>query len=303
MAEQLTDIDGIGPKTAEDLREQGISSPEALGEAYLRRDPAVRDAGSRVKRGSRDSLLESRDSFTDPVSGAQIDESNRFAFEKLAVRTIGETPSVDSRSNENLGSDTEFRELVDPVRRGEFYSEIGDNYGALEYGANTAGNITDDSLSTGQLIDLNEAGRSRDEELTLRKESPSTGTTTATGEVQAGGLFRALSVHQSRSGEARTVDENRKAEGTTDFDTWRSAPSRFDYPGVDSKIGLGRLFPEERTKRKVGGFGSATLPNPDRRRLEDIGERFEGLDAEQERRLFGEAGVFDFKLQRALSRE
>jgi hypothetical protein len=27
MAEKLTDIDGIGPKTADDLREQGIDSP------------------------------------------------------------------------------------------------------------------------------------------------------------------------------------------------------------------------------------------------------------------------------------
>jgi hypothetical protein len=236
------------------------------------------------------------------VSGAEIDESNRFAFEKLGTRTIGETGSVSSRSSENLGSDTEFRELVDPVRRGEFYNEVGDNYGALELAANTAGNITDDELSSGELIDLNKAAKTRDEELKLRKKSSSTNTTTAKGEVRAGGLFRALSVHQNRSAEAQFVDENREAEETKSFEKWQSAPSRYDYPGVDTKMGLGTFFPEERTKRKRT-FGSSTLRNRDRDRLEDAAEEFDRLGDEQQRRIFGEERALEFDLERALSRE
>lgn len=55
-------------------------------------------------------------------------------------------------------------------------------------------------------------------------------------------LFSARRVHEDRSERAQSVDESRKAEVTTDFETWAENPDRFDFPGIDAPTGYEPRF-------------------------------------------------------------
>lgn len=290
MQKQLTDLSGIGPKTAEKLREEGIESPEKLGEAYEANRRVVREQGKRVQSAARDYLIEERGGFQDPYTGANIDESNRAAFEKLATREVSEFNSVSVQgSNPKVSPDDEVRKFVEPVREGTFNTEIGGDSELMQFAADTAQNLGVDSLSSGELQDVNRANEKFGREVELREQSSSGSTTTARGSVGVGDLIRAQATHADRSPEARRVDNNRSAERTDDYEQWAASPDRYDFAGVDTPGGVGRFFPEERTKRKRGGFGSTSLPNSDRRQLEGAFETANELNQEQQERLFGEA--------------
>jgi hypothetical protein len=53
-------------------------------------------------------------------------------------------------------------------------------------------------------------------------------------EVDRRDLRKARDAHEDRSAEARRVDGNRKAPVTTEFEQWVKAPSKLDFPGVDT---------------------------------------------------------------------
>lgn len=54
-------------------------------------------------------------------------------------------------------------------------------------------------------------------------------------EAFADELALAAAAHGERSPRAQTVDEQKSARLTRDYDTWASDPARFDFPGVDSR--------------------------------------------------------------------
>jgi hypothetical protein len=288
MPDKLTDLSGIGDKTAEKLKSDGIETPEELGDAYRANSRRVTTKGKRVQSAAREALFETQDSFVDPASGVEIDDSNRTAFEKLATKRVSEFESVSvDGANSKVFPDDEVRKFVEPVRQGRFKTDIGGDDNLLAFAADTAQNLGADELSAGELQDLNRAGETAQEELTLRKKG-SVGTTKAVGTTTTGDFYRAQAVHQDRSPKARRVDKRREAEQTTDFNEWAVDPSRHDFPGVDTPSDAGEFFPEERTSRNSAGFGSSTLTNTDRRKAKRAFETLGELNDEQERRLFGD---------------
>lgn len=56
---------------------------------------------------------------------------------------------------------------------------------------------------------------------------------------------RARRAHAERSARAQQVDERLQAPRTTNYDRWRSAPSRYDFPGVDTVRPLSGFFDNE----------------------------------------------------------
>ena len=287
---KLTDLDGIGPKTAEKLREKGIDSPSELGEAYEQNRRKVRTAGSRVRSAARSYLYEEEGGFTDPYTGAEIDESNRAAFEKLASREVSDLNSVSvSGSNPKVSPDDEVRKFVEPVREGTFSTEVGGDSNLMEFAADTAQNLGVDDLSSGELQDVNRANSEFQDDVMLREQSGSGNATNARGTVGVGEYIRASATHADRSAEARRVDDAREAERTRDYEEWASAPGRHDFPGVDTPGGGGRFFPAQRTKKKRGGFGRTERRNRDREQVESAIETANQLNEEQQERVFGES--------------
>lgn len=286
MPDQLTDLSGIGPKTAEKLRDDGIETPEQLGDAYRQNRRVVTGRGKRVQSAARDALLDGRDSFTDPVSGAEVTDENRAAFEKLATRRVSEFGSVSvDAANPKVSPDDEVRKFVEPVRKGEFSTRVGGDDSILGFAADAAENLGLDDLSSGELQDVNRAAATANKEVTLRKES-STNTTTPIGTTTVGDFYQAQAAHQQRDVKARRVDNRREAEETTDFDEWQSDPARHDFPGVDTPERADEVFPEERTTKKRGGFGTTSRRNRDREQAVDAFEQFGSLNEEQRDRVF-----------------
>jgi len=90
MANDLTDISGIGKKTAEKLRSSGIETKEELLESYQRGRPElVGTAGEsglnqRAKKGIKKEITQQGESFVDPeygVPGSKDNERARDAFD------------------------------------------------------------------------------------------------------------------------------------------------------------------------------------------------------------------------------
>jgi hypothetical protein len=285
MAKDLTDLTGIGKKTAEKLREDGIETPSDLADGYRRNSRTVRKSGKRVQSAARDALFDERGSFTDPYSGAEVNDANRAAFEKIATRRLSDFGSISvDASNPKTSPDDEVRKFIEPVRKGEFSTKIGGDDSLLGFAADAAANLGVDTLSSGELQDMNRANERANQEIMLRKsESTAIGTTTV------GDFYQAQATHQQRSPEARRVDGRREAETVTkDYDEWREDPARHDFPGVDTPMGVDQVLPEQKRKRKRGGFGTVEYRNEARTKAEDAFELFGDLNEEQRGRIFDE---------------
>jgi len=285
MANDLTDLTGIGKKTAEKLREDGIETPSDLADGYRRNSRTVRQSGKRVQSAARDALFDERGSFTDPYSGAEVNDDNRAAFEKIATRRLSDFGSISvDASNPKTSPDDEVRKFIEPVRKGEFSTRIRGDDSLLGFAADAAENLGVDTLSSGELQELNRANERANQDIMLRKnESTAIGTTTV------GDFYQAQAAHQQRSPEARRVDNRREAETVTkEYDEWKEDPARHDFPGVDTPRGVDQVLPENKRKRKRGGFGSVEYRNEARTQAEDAFELFGDLNEEQRGRIFDE---------------
>jgi hypothetical protein len=299
MSDDLTDVSGIGPKTAEKIRESGIESKEELLKAYRQNDPRVfgtpvRDGlNKRAIDGIRDELLDEGKEFDDPELGVTVTPENRKAVETIGQRTVGELSSIDTAKardiNEVSGSDTPLAKLADPVREGRLGSQ-GASGSLIGFAADAAANITDDPLTSGQLQDLNRIKALDTAETT---DPSSTGFSSDFGddvdqqfELDPLETARAIDIHEGRSEKAQRVDERRQAPRTDDISKWRSNPDHFDYPGVDTKRGLSGFFPDERVNRSLGRGGSYDSENRDDERLRRaLGEVADADEEVQERAL------------------
>ena len=87
MSEKITDISGIGKKTAEKIRASGIGSKQELLEAFKNGRPEIvgnsfeSGLNKRAKDGIRQEITQQGGSFTDPVFGIPVTEDNERARE------------------------------------------------------------------------------------------------------------------------------------------------------------------------------------------------------------------------------
>lgn len=131
----LTDLKGIGEKTAEKLKRAGITSERELAEARRRGDGSLREFGSRVQKAARDAGLDTFGEFDDPMLGVTVREDNRSAVETFAQRDTSDindagritrnNPSIQGESLLELGRKaTQGAELVSEMGRTPTQDEI-----------------------------------------------------------------------------------------------------------------------------------------------------------------------------------
>jgi len=286
MNGNLTDLDGIGPKTAEKLRSKGITSKQKLAE--MSRQGRLRGESRRVQDAGRNALLEQQGSFVDPVSGAEVTEENRAAFDMIASKRVSDFDSISvSAQNPKVTPDDQVRDFIEPVKKGKFKTRTGGDDNLLAFAADAADNLDAATLSSGELQDLNRAAETAQDEVMLREQFES-GHTSAQGTVGVGDFLAANAVHETRSAEAQQIDGRREAEETRDFEEWQKDPSRHDFPGVDTPKGSDQFFPETRTKKKRHGLGSTERTNEDRQVVKSAADEFSQLNDEQTKRIFGQ---------------
>jgi hypothetical protein len=292
----LTDISGIGSKTAEKLKEEGITTKQELFEAYKRNDRAVTggpfDDGlnSRALDGIRDALAAQGDSFVDPVYGIPVTEENQQAREAFDLELGSDVASgfgqftrdkggIDAGMNVleaageaiegNLGSlfqPPEYDELkpekypnIDDSRR-EGLEEADEGMRArkegFEFGLDAAANLAPfdrETLESGNELARQTAGMGA---FTVSQtETVERGTQEGVIEAEdnigigSRNYARARKYHMQRSERARDVDNQRKAEVTSDYEEWRSDPSRHDYPGIDTPGGRQDIVTEDQREQ------------------------------------------------------
>lgn len=124
MAE-LTDISGVGAKTAEKLRSQGIKTADDAVEALESGDPALLEASSRVRQGVRDYAVEERGEVFDRSAGVRVTPENRRAVNRFSSTDVGSLNDAGrvTRNNQSVRGS-----LLDAGRlagRGQLSSELG----------------------------------------------------------------------------------------------------------------------------------------------------------------------------------
>jgi hypothetical protein len=165
----LTDISGIGSKTAEKLRKKGITSKQELFRRFKNRDTEiVGGAGKsglnkRALDGIRDALFEQEQTFTDPVMGVTVGPENETATKKLGTKTLGDLPSVDvTQANAgdggNFYADQTLGELAEPAAEGQLGSK-GAPQSVIGWAADAAANLGVSDLGSGQIQDVNKINK------------------------------------------------------------------------------------------------------------------------------------------------
>lgn len=304
----LTDISGIGSKTAEKLREQGITTKDQLLREFENRNPDVvggpgkSGLNSRAISGIRDELLNQGESFFDPVLNIDVGPDNQKAVETIGTKTLGDLPSVDvtqanSQSERVLTADTTLASLAEPAKEGKLGPQNAPQ-SVIGWASDAAANLTDTELDSGQMQDVNTIKRdSRGFQTTAPSETglgndPLPDSATEQYDLDAREVARAESFHEDRPEKAQRVDERRDAPVTDEITKWRSNPDHWDYPGVDTPAQMGEFFADKR-KRKRGGFGSYSKENRDKKRLMSELERIQNVDEEVQEQAIGEPVAFD----------
>lgn len=298
----LTDISGIGQKTAEGLRERGIQTKDQLFQAFERGDPTVIDElNARALRGIRDALFEQGRQFTDPEMGVDVGPENRQAAEKIGLRTLGDLQSVDvtqakSGNDAEISADTTLGELATPAAEGDL-GERGAPDSVIGWAADAAANLGVADLSSGQIQDVNRIARESEGAQTTtpgraKHNSPFPEYVEDRFTLDARETARAEAYHEDRSDRAQDVDEQREADVTADYSEWRSDPARHDYPGVDTPDPLSSFFAEYR-KSNSFGLGSTTRQNRDEKQLRRSLETIQAADPQVQERAIGEEVDFD----------
>lgn len=162
----LTDIAGIGAKTAESLREKGITSKQDLFRRFKQRDseivggPGRSGLNKRALDGIRDELAEQSEGFVDPVYNIPVTEENEPARDAF---------------NLELGSDVAegFGKFTRDNPRYQNKGNVLDLAGEAVKGDLGAGLRPDDyeDIANEKNFGANEGPRESDPEATARKEA------------------------------------------------------------------------------------------------------------------------------------
>jgi hypothetical protein len=297
----ITDISGIGKKTAEKLRDKGINSKEELVNKFRQGSETVTDSlNSRAVSGIRESLFERGEEFTDPELGLTVGPEQQQAVETLGTTTLGDLGSVDVTQADagdsfDVSADTTLGELAEPAAEGELGRQ-GTSSSVVGFASDAAANLGVTDLDSGQVQDVNRiTGNASGFQTTgpseagLSKELPDGATERF--DLDAREVARAEDFHEDRPPKAQRVDERRKAPLTDEITQWKSDPDHFDYPGVDTKASLNEFFADKR-KRKAGGFGSYTTENRDKKGLKREVERIQRADDEVQEQAIGDSLEF-----------
>jgi len=285
MPDQLTDISGIGNKTADKLRESGIESKQDLLREYRSGRPnVVGSAGSsglnkRAKEGIRKEITQRGEEFVDPEYGIPVREDNERARDAFDLDVGSDVAS--GRDNPQY-SGSNVLDLAGEALRGDLgpglspdeYDDIaqepqfGRNKGpresseretakreAFEFGLDAAANVSEYDRET--IERGNELARRtslgtftvQQEETVERETQDGTIQASEKRQVPTRNFAKAQQVNQNRSVMARRVDGQRKAEIADSYDQWRSSPSQFDYPGVDTPTGTNDILQDDRREQ------------------------------------------------------
>jgi hypothetical protein len=122
----VTEVSGIGSKTAEKLRERhGIATVGDLVEHY---EAGGRFESSRAQRAAREVTYQTRERVEDPYFGVVVDEGNRPAVETFIDQTLGDMGSVydrrDAQGDPNVTADTPMLDLGRAAERGRLFDFI-----------------------------------------------------------------------------------------------------------------------------------------------------------------------------------
>lgn len=122
----LTDISGIGSKTAEKLKAEGITTEADLAAARKNGNPALTEFGSRVNDAAIDAAIDRYGRYQDPFLGVEVSEDNR-----QAVKTFAEKGTSDlNRSGQvNRRRNLSDESLLDLGRRAIVGGELLDTLG------------------------------------------------------------------------------------------------------------------------------------------------------------------------------
>jgi len=174
------------------------------------------------RKASERTTRTSDEEFFEPLRGGRFDE--RPTTSEVAKQFEGIGDELASRIEETVGERPTFteRELKEVKGLSRKRAQL------LEREASKRG--MKKSLPSDQPIQ----GRGRKEAKTIADMATSTfefGDNTLTPLERS----RAEAFHDDRSEEARRVDERRQAPVAASYTQWRSAPSQYDFPGVDSR--------------------------------------------------------------------
>lgn len=224
----LTDISGIGTKTAEKIRAKGITSKQELLRAFQENDPRIMgrsfeepELNKRALSGIRDELVEQEQSFTDPVMGVDIGPSNSRAAQTLGTKTLGDLGSVDTAGTD-FSADQTLGELAKPAAEGELGKEDAPQP-LIGFAADTASNLGVTDLSSGQIQDVNLFEKGDTVAKTTRPGNVYGGKknlpeeATEQYELDATEVARAQDFQEDRSPKAQRVDKRRSAPVTDEI--------------------------------------------------------------------------------------
>lgn len=124
MPDELTDLSGVGDKTAEKLRDKGIESPQQAVEALERGDESITEASSRVQSGVREYAVEERGGVFDATTGVRVTEDNQSAVETFASTATGSLNNAGSVTRNNQSVRGSLLETGRLAGRGELRSEM-----------------------------------------------------------------------------------------------------------------------------------------------------------------------------------
>jgi len=125
MENQLTDLSGIGPKTAEKLREDGIESPGDAVDALERGDEAITSASNRVKSGVREYAVDKRGSVYDSSIDVEVTRENRSAIETFVSRDVGSLNDAGGVTRNNSDIRGTLADIGRQAARGELSTNVG----------------------------------------------------------------------------------------------------------------------------------------------------------------------------------
>jgi hypothetical protein len=162
----LTDISGIGAKTAEKLREDGVTSKQELFRRFKNRDsrivggPGRSGLNKRALSGIREALTEQGEQFVDPVYNIPVTEENeqaRSAFDLEPGSDVAEGFGSFTRENPSYQNTDSVLSLAGEAIKGD----LGAGLRPQSY----------EELANENDIVTNEGPRESDPEGTARKEA------------------------------------------------------------------------------------------------------------------------------------
>jgi hypothetical protein len=122
----LTDISGIGAKTAEKLEQEGITTERELAEARRRGDPSLEKFGKRVNDAAKNAAIEEYGGFQAPGLGVEVTEENKSVIETFTSRTTSDlNESGRVNRNRNLTGEPLLELGRQAVSGGELLSNLG----------------------------------------------------------------------------------------------------------------------------------------------------------------------------------